>query len=168
MAHRTLQVLIFYTFVSWDACCWNNFSSQLNCCGPTGTVIDGAKDICPKKEGMEIFITKVANCFLIFFVLYMKSPKRDQNEQVVSCVVLNCISVSFAALRAVQLPSTRCSTTNCTSSVGSASVSASSWWVWKTRLYQWLSFCAVLFLWLRVGFCGVLALLQACSKSVID
>ncbi|KAI3366607.1 hypothetical protein L3Q82_009295 [Scortum barcoo] len=29
----------------------------LNCCGPTGTVIDAAKDICPKKEGLEILIT---------------------------------------------------------------------------------------------------------------
>uniref|UniRef100_A0AAQ4QVQ5 Tetraspanin n=1 Tax=Gasterosteus aculeatus aculeatus TaxID=481459 RepID=A0AAQ4QVQ5_GASAC len=29
----------------------------LDCCGPTGTVIDAAKDICPKKEGLEILIT---------------------------------------------------------------------------------------------------------------
>ncbi|XP_076578972.1 CD9 antigen-like [Chaetodon auriga] len=29
----------------------------LNCCGPTGTVIDAAKDICPKKEGLENLIT---------------------------------------------------------------------------------------------------------------
>ncbi|XP_023249657.1 CD9 antigen-like, partial [Seriola lalandi dorsalis] len=33
-------------------------SSQLDCCGPTGTVIDAAKDICPKKEGLEVLITK--------------------------------------------------------------------------------------------------------------
>ncbi|KAM3858850.1 CD9 antigen-like [Diretmus argenteus] len=29
----------------------------MNCCGPTGTVIDAAKDICPKKEGLELLIT---------------------------------------------------------------------------------------------------------------
>uniref|UniRef100_A0A8C4YUG4 Tetraspanin n=1 Tax=Gadus morhua TaxID=8049 RepID=A0A8C4YUG4_GADMO len=29
----------------------------LDCCGPTGTVIDAAKDICPKKEGLEVLIT---------------------------------------------------------------------------------------------------------------
>ncbi|GLD47555.1 CD9 antigen-like isoform X1, partial [Lates japonicus] len=29
----------------------------LNCCGPTGTVIDAAKDICPKKDGLEALIT---------------------------------------------------------------------------------------------------------------
>ncbi|TNM91599.1 hypothetical protein fugu_019979 [Takifugu bimaculatus] len=32
----------------------------LNCCGPTGTVLDGVKDICPKKEGLEVFVT--TNC----------------------------------------------------------------------------------------------------------
>uniref|UniRef100_A0A3B4XW30 Tetraspanin n=1 Tax=Seriola lalandi dorsalis TaxID=1841481 RepID=A0A3B4XW30_SERLL len=36
--------------------CTFNFS--LDCCGPTGTVIDAAKDICPKKEGLEVLITK--------------------------------------------------------------------------------------------------------------
>ena len=35
--------------------------SQLDCCGPTGTVIDAAKDICPKKEGLEVLITTVTN-----------------------------------------------------------------------------------------------------------
>ncbi|KAM9328295.1 CD9 antigen-like isoform 2-T2 [Pholidichthys leucotaenia] len=30
----------------------------LNCCGPTGTVIDAAKDTCPKQEGLSAFITK--------------------------------------------------------------------------------------------------------------
>ncbi|XP_061570223.1 CD9 antigen-like isoform X2 [Cololabis saira] len=30
----------------------------LECCGPTGTVIDGIKDICPKQEGLELLITK--------------------------------------------------------------------------------------------------------------
>ncbi|KAI1882093.1 hypothetical protein AGOR_G00247140 [Albula goreensis] len=30
----------------------------LNCCGTTGTIFDGAKDTCPKKEGLEAFITK--------------------------------------------------------------------------------------------------------------
>uniref|UniRef100_A0A3P9H9H0 CD9 antigen n=1 Tax=Oryzias latipes TaxID=8090 RepID=A0A3P9H9H0_ORYLA len=29
----------------------------LNCCGPTGTVFDGANDICPKKEGLDILVT---------------------------------------------------------------------------------------------------------------
>ncbi|KAM9705527.1 CD9 antigen-like isoform 2-T2 [Menidia menidia] len=29
----------------------------LDCCGPTGTVIDGADEICPKKEGLEVFVT---------------------------------------------------------------------------------------------------------------
>ncbi|CAL8242288.1 unnamed protein product [Merluccius merluccius] len=29
----------------------------LKCCGPTGTVIDMAKDICPKTEGLETLIT---------------------------------------------------------------------------------------------------------------
>uniref|UniRef100_A0A8C7ZQV4 CD9 antigen n=1 Tax=Oryzias sinensis TaxID=183150 RepID=A0A8C7ZQV4_9TELE len=29
----------------------------LNCCGPTGTVFDGANDICPKKEGLNILVT---------------------------------------------------------------------------------------------------------------
>ncbi|XP_046873612.1 CD9 antigen-like isoform X1 [Hypomesus transpacificus] len=29
----------------------------LNCCGITGTVIDSARDTCPKKEGLEAFIT---------------------------------------------------------------------------------------------------------------
>ncbi|KAL4625011.1 CD9 antigen isoform X1 [Arapaima gigas] len=29
----------------------------LNCCGPTGTAFDGAKDTCPKKEGLDQFIT---------------------------------------------------------------------------------------------------------------
>ncbi|XP_056878333.1 CD9 antigen-like isoform X1 [Takifugu flavidus] len=32
----------------------------LNCCGPTGTVLDGVKDICPKKEGLEVLVT--TNC----------------------------------------------------------------------------------------------------------
>lgn len=32
---------------------------QLDCCGPTGTVIDAARDICPKQEGLEILVTKV-------------------------------------------------------------------------------------------------------------
>lgn len=32
---------------------------QLNCCGPTGTVFDGANDICPKKEGLDILVTTV-------------------------------------------------------------------------------------------------------------
>ena len=35
------------------------FVPQLDCCGPTGTVIDAAKDICPKKEGLEVLITTV-------------------------------------------------------------------------------------------------------------
>ncbi|KAM6895288.1 CD9 antigen-like isoform 2-T2 [Xenentodon cancila] len=30
----------------------------LNCCGPTGTVLDTIKDICPKQEGLDLFITK--------------------------------------------------------------------------------------------------------------
>uniref|UniRef100_A0A3Q0RZP0 Tetraspanin n=1 Tax=Amphilophus citrinellus TaxID=61819 RepID=A0A3Q0RZP0_AMPCI len=30
----------------------------LDCCGPTGTVFDAAKDICPKQEGLEILVTK--------------------------------------------------------------------------------------------------------------
>ncbi|XP_036374011.1 CD9 molecule b isoform X1 [Megalops cyprinoides] len=30
----------------------------LNCCGPTGTPFDGAADTCPKKEGLDQFITK--------------------------------------------------------------------------------------------------------------
>lgn len=29
----------------------------LKCCGPTGTVFDGATDTCPKKEGVEILVT---------------------------------------------------------------------------------------------------------------
>uniref|UniRef100_A0A1A7YYX6 Tetraspanin n=1 Tax=Iconisemion striatum TaxID=60296 RepID=A0A1A7YYX6_9TELE len=29
----------------------------LDCCGPTGTVIDATKDICPKQEGLEILVT---------------------------------------------------------------------------------------------------------------
>ncbi|KAL1275387.1 hypothetical protein QQF64_035010 [Cirrhinus molitorella] len=29
----------------------------LKCCGTTGTVIDGASDICPKKEGLEVLVT---------------------------------------------------------------------------------------------------------------
>ncbi|XP_077565689.1 CD9 antigen-like isoform X2 [Stigmatopora nigra] len=29
----------------------------LNCCGPTGTVIDAAKDICPKMGGLEVLVT---------------------------------------------------------------------------------------------------------------
>ncbi|XP_030632523.1 CD9 molecule b isoform X2 [Chanos chanos] len=29
----------------------------LNCCGPTGTPLDGVSDICPKKEGLEQVIT---------------------------------------------------------------------------------------------------------------
>lgn len=29
----------------------------LNCCGQTGTMVDAIKDICPKKEGMEVFVT---------------------------------------------------------------------------------------------------------------
>ncbi|KAJ8249852.1 hypothetical protein COCON_G00230680 [Conger conger] len=32
----------------------------LNCCGTTGTIFDSAKDTCPKKEGLEVLITK--NC----------------------------------------------------------------------------------------------------------
>lgn len=32
---------------------------QLNCCGPTGTVIDAAKDTCPPGELLEELITKV-------------------------------------------------------------------------------------------------------------
>lgn len=32
---------------------------QLDCCGPTGTVIDAARDICPKQEGLEVLVTKV-------------------------------------------------------------------------------------------------------------
>ncbi|CAJ1056808.1 CD9 antigen [Xyrichtys novacula] len=30
----------------------------LNCCGPTGTLVDGAKETCPPGEGLESFITK--------------------------------------------------------------------------------------------------------------
>ncbi|XP_038123098.1 CD9 antigen-like [Cyprinodon tularosa] len=30
----------------------------LECCGPTGTVLDSVKDICPKQEGLELLITK--------------------------------------------------------------------------------------------------------------
>lgn len=30
----------------------------LNCCGPTGTVIDTAKDTCPQGEPLEVLITK--------------------------------------------------------------------------------------------------------------
>ncbi|XP_034019161.1 CD9 antigen-like isoform X2 [Thalassophryne amazonica] len=30
----------------------------LNCCGPTGTVIDAIKDTCPKQQGLEQLITK--------------------------------------------------------------------------------------------------------------
>uniref|UniRef100_H3D570 Tetraspanin n=1 Tax=Tetraodon nigroviridis TaxID=99883 RepID=H3D570_TETNG len=29
----------------------------LNCCGPTGTVFDGGREICPKKEGLEVLVT---------------------------------------------------------------------------------------------------------------
>ncbi|KPP64615.1 CD9 antigen-like [Scleropages formosus] len=29
----------------------------LNCCGPTGTPFDGAKDTCPRKDGLDQFIT---------------------------------------------------------------------------------------------------------------
>ncbi|KAK3518160.1 hypothetical protein QTP70_033254 [Hemibagrus guttatus] len=29
----------------------------LQCCGPTGTIIDAASDTCPKKEGLEILVT---------------------------------------------------------------------------------------------------------------
>ncbi|KAM4711609.1 CD9 antigen-like isoform 2-T2 [Anableps anableps] len=29
----------------------------LDCCGPTGTMSDTAKDICPKQEGLEILVT---------------------------------------------------------------------------------------------------------------
>uniref|UniRef100_A0A3B4WSR0 CD9 molecule n=1 Tax=Seriola lalandi dorsalis TaxID=1841481 RepID=A0A3B4WSR0_SERLL len=39
----------------------------LDCCGPTGTVIDAAKDICPKKEGLEVLITKVTMDVLVVF-----------------------------------------------------------------------------------------------------
>ncbi|XP_036375681.1 CD9 antigen-like isoform X1 [Megalops cyprinoides] len=30
----------------------------LDCCGITGTIFDGAKDTCPKQEGLELLITK--------------------------------------------------------------------------------------------------------------
>ncbi|XP_031586176.1 CD9 antigen-like isoform X1 [Oreochromis aureus] len=30
----------------------------LDCCGPTGTVIDAARDICPKQEGLQVLVTK--------------------------------------------------------------------------------------------------------------
>ncbi|TDG96538.1 hypothetical protein EPR50_G00229880 [Perca flavescens] len=30
----------------------------LDCCGPTGTVIDAAKDICPQQEGLALLVTK--------------------------------------------------------------------------------------------------------------
>ncbi|KAJ8374013.1 hypothetical protein SKAU_G00045930 [Synaphobranchus kaupii] len=30
----------------------------LNCCGTTGTIFDSAKDTCPKKEGLDLLITK--------------------------------------------------------------------------------------------------------------
>lgn len=30
----------------------------LDCCGTTGTIFDAAKDICPKKDGLEALITK--------------------------------------------------------------------------------------------------------------
>lgn len=33
---------------------------QLNCCGITGTIIDSARDTCPKKEGLEALITTVS------------------------------------------------------------------------------------------------------------
>uniref|UniRef100_A0A4W5LFV4 Uncharacterized protein n=1 Tax=Hucho hucho TaxID=62062 RepID=A0A4W5LFV4_9TELE len=33
----------------------------LNCCGLTGTVIDSARETCPKKEGLEALITTVTN-----------------------------------------------------------------------------------------------------------
>uniref|UniRef100_A0A3Q2QJ14 Tetraspanin n=1 Tax=Fundulus heteroclitus TaxID=8078 RepID=A0A3Q2QJ14_FUNHE len=30
----------------------------LSCCGITGTLLDGSKDICPKQEGVELLVTK--------------------------------------------------------------------------------------------------------------
>uniref|UniRef100_A0A667Z6H8 Tetraspanin n=1 Tax=Myripristis murdjan TaxID=586833 RepID=A0A667Z6H8_9TELE len=39
----------------------------LSCCGPTGTVIDAAKDTCPKKEGLEAFITTLCPCDMPLF-----------------------------------------------------------------------------------------------------
>ncbi|XP_059360795.1 CD9 antigen-like [Carassius carassius] len=30
----------------------------LRCCGPSGTLFDGAADTCPKEEGLRIFVTK--------------------------------------------------------------------------------------------------------------
>ncbi|XP_058273335.1 CD9 molecule b isoform X2 [Hemibagrus wyckioides] len=30
---------------------------SLQCCGPSGTVFDGASDTCPKKEGLDVLIT---------------------------------------------------------------------------------------------------------------
>lgn len=34
-------------------------SSQLDCCGPTGTVLDDAKDTCPSRDLLAQLITKV-------------------------------------------------------------------------------------------------------------
>lgn len=90
-------------------------SSQLNCCGPTGTVIDAAKDICPKKEGLEALITTV------------RAPHKRHRYPALCGLAFHSLPLC-RAIRAVRLLLTRCSTTNCTSSAGSASVSASSWW----------------------------------------
>lgn len=39
---------------------------QLNCCGPTGTVIDSAKETCPPRELLEELITKVGYLACVF------------------------------------------------------------------------------------------------------
>lgn len=44
------SITVLCIFVSWP---------QLDCCGPTGTVIDAARDTCPKQEGLAIFVTTV-------------------------------------------------------------------------------------------------------------
>lgn len=60
LSHSFHMRLVVVSFVPWANVVTDlTFWSQLNCCGPTGTVIDGAKDTCPKKEGLEILITTV-------------------------------------------------------------------------------------------------------------
>ncbi|KAG7253476.1 hypothetical protein CRUP_007793 [Coryphaenoides rupestris] len=49
----------------------------LDCCGPTGTVIDAAKDICPKKEGLEVLITTIFG--MIFSMLLCCAIKKSRD-----------------------------------------------------------------------------------------
>ena len=48
-----------FSLVSW---------SQLNCCGPTGTVMNAARDTCPDKEGLVVTVTPHKDAFKLFTV----------------------------------------------------------------------------------------------------